>query len=309
MVKNYSKKLCIAEFFSKKPSLGIEPRTFRLQVWRSATKLRRLLDGFKTWYHRQIKKKAKPKQSWFCVRERCQKFWLSWSHMLHSLCAQTIWHPFDLDNRISDHQPHCARKEILAHTLFAHTSSIAEAFTMAYFRGSHLDLSTMLLAPCSWRACRRTHIMAHAASLHNPTAPWSPHAATTWKKSTLLDPIWHCWRFVSSDPHALAHNRKIHSQKQLQPHDYGMSPIVYSSPTHSNMMLVADMWSMWLVESLQICHIICKSSDMPHWVHSSVVRAADCRSAGPWFKSGCALLSQPYSLLPHTQNHRHRHSY
>ena len=26
------------------------------------------------------------------------------------------------------------------------------------------------------------------------------------------------------------------------------------------------------------------------WVHSLVVRAADCRSAGPWFKSGCALL-------------------
>ena len=26
------------------------------------------------------------------------------------------------------------------------------------------------------------------------------------------------------------------------------------------------------------------------WVHSSVVRAADCRSAGPWFKSGCSLL-------------------
>ena len=25
-------------------------------------------------------------------------------------------------------------------------------------------------------------------------------------------------------------------------------------------------------------------------VHSSVVRAADCRSAGPWFKSGCALI-------------------
>ena len=25
------------------------------------------------------------------------------------------------------------------------------------------------------------------------------------------------------------------------------------------------------------------------WVHSSVVRAADCRSAGPWFKSRCAL--------------------
>ena len=27
------------------------------------------------------------------------------------------------------------------------------------------------------------------------------------------------------------------------------------------------------------------------WVHSSVVRAADCRSAGPWFKSGCALCT------------------
>ena len=26
------------------------------------------------------------------------------------------------------------------------------------------------------------------------------------------------------------------------------------------------------------------------WVHSSMVRAADCRSAGSWFKSGCALL-------------------
>ena len=26
------------------------------------------------------------------------------------------------------------------------------------------------------------------------------------------------------------------------------------------------------------------------WVHSSVVRAADRRSAGPWLKSGCALV-------------------
>ena len=30
-----------------------------------------------------------------------------------------------------------------------------------------------------------------------------------------------------------------------------------------------------------------------HRVHSSVVRAADCRSAGPWFKSGCALCRVP----------------
>ena len=32
------------------------------------------------------------------------------------------------------------------------------------------------------------------------------------------------------------------------------------------------------------------------WVHSSVVRAADCRSAGPWFKSGCAL--SPFLCAP-----------
>ena len=32
-------------------------------------------------------------------------------------------------------------------------------------------------------------------------------------------------------------------------------------------------------------------------VHSSVVRAADCRSAGPWFKSGCALCIAPAKLV------------
>ncbi len=37
--------------------------------------------------------------------------------------------------------------------------------------------------------------------------------------------------------------------------------------------------------------IFCEPTMSPiQWVHSSVVRAADCRSAGPWFKSGCALL-------------------
>ena len=33
----------------------------------------------------------------------------------------------------------------------------------------------------------------------------------------------------------------------------------------------------------------CAVSRKP-WVHSSVVRAAGCRSAGPWLKSGCALI-------------------
>ena len=47
-----------------------------------------------------------------------------------------------------------------------------------------------------------------------------------------------------------------------------------------------------------ICTSFCKFRDggtdscIVIWVHSSVVRAADCRSAGPWFKSGCALLRQ-----------------
>ena len=31
------------------------------------------------------------------------------------------------------------------------------------------------------------------------------------------------------------------------------------------------------------------SQQRAHRVHSSAARAADCRSAGPWFKSGCAL--------------------
>jgi hypothetical protein len=40
------------------------------------------------------------------------------------------------------------------------------------------------------------------------------------------------------------------------------------------------------------------------WVHSSVVRAADCRSAGPWFKSGCTLVPAHY----HHNKHRHHRS-
>ena len=39
------------------------------------------------------------------------------------------------------------------------------------------------------------------------------------------------------------------------------------------------------------CRINSDSPNTITWVHSSVVRAADCRSAGPWFKSGCALCT------------------
>ena len=50
------------------------------------------------------------------------------------------------------------------------------------------------------------------------------------------------------------------------------------------------------------------------WVNSSVVRAADCRSAGPWLKSGLALYrvcgwvdaAAPAILEPTTNDHKVR---
>ena len=42
-------------------------------------------------------------------------------------------------------------------------------------------------------------------------------------------------------------------------------------------------------------------------VHSSVVRAADCRSAGPWLKSGCALHGgRGHSAPDPSGEHNHR---
>ena len=40
---------------------------------------------------------------------------------------------------------------------------------------------------------------------------------------------------------------------------------------------------------VRVCTFDKNEGQRVNWVHSSVVRAADCRSAGPWFKSGCAL--------------------
>ena len=45
------------------------------------------------------------------------------------------------------------------------------------------------------------------------------------------------------------------------------------------------------------CHV--DMFKLYHRVHSSVVRAADCRSAGPWLKYGCALLrKEPTYVWP-----------
>jgi hypothetical protein len=55
-------------------------------------------------------------------------------------------------------------------------------------------------------------------------------------------------------------------------------------------------------------HIISmRSCDV--WVQSSVARAADCRSAGPCFKSGCALLPAHYRNHNYRRHRsfRHRH--
>jgi hypothetical protein len=53
---------------------------------------------------------------------------------------------------------------------------------------------------------------------------------------------------------------------------------------------------------LRACTVVGSIPREPPWVHSSVVRAADRRSAGPWFKSGCALscLSQPGAVVSST---------
>ena len=38
-----------------------------------------------------------------------------------------------------------------------------------------------------------------------------------------------------------------------------------------------------------LCYTMVIKTELWTRVHSPVVGAADCRSAGPWFKSGCAL--------------------
>ena len=46
---------------------------------------------------------------------------------------------------------------------------------------------------------------------------------------------------------------------------------------------------MWIAQEPQDSNFALNMITMLLWVHSSVARAADCRSAGPWLKSGCAL--------------------
>ena len=64
----------------------------------------------------------------------------------------------------------------------------------------------------------------------------------------------------------------------------------------SRVLAVTPRGQLWFLFFCYIFHflfllVMCLFQNllMISWVHSSVVRAADRRSAGPWFKSGCAL--------------------
>ena len=61
---------------------------------------------------------------------------------------------------------------------------------------------------------------------------------------------------------------------------------------HSSVVRAADCRSAgpWLKSGCALCDMLSGIRFVDnYWVHSSVVRAAECRSAGPWLKSGCAL--------------------
>ena len=63
------------------------------------------------------------------------------------------------------------------------------------------------------------------------------------------------------------------------------------------MMAVEACWEMAMGACWQDGYGSMLERNLSIWVHSSVVRAADCRSAGPWFKSGCALLDDAHMKL------------
>ena len=68
------------------------------------------------------------------------------------------------------------------------------------------------------------------------------------------------------------------------------------APTWSTLVgcgLLAVSYHKQCADSMRIASTVANTFT---WVHSSVVRAADRRSAGPWFESGCALQSQSHTL-------------
>ena len=81
------------------------------------------------------------------------------------------------------------------------------------------------------------------------------------------------------DPIGLAGRRLNHSAKVSLPMFVSFFVVLWFRSLGSG-------WIFLFAVARYLRHRICVCSR----VHSSVVRAADCRSAGPWFKSGCALL-------------------
>ena len=95
----------------------------------------------------------------------------------------------------------------------------------------------------------------------------------------------------------------IHEGDVHQEHRESLPGIGFESSHLANLVAMRDTESITQrsIKSLVSEHK--RVIDMAMWVHSSVVRAADCRSAGPWFKSGCALL--PASNCGTWSIHRH----
>ena len=61
-----------------------------------------------------------------------------------------------------------------------------------------------------------------------------------------------------------------------------------SAVTH---VLLTNLRVFWAQVVVAVSVVRVSAAEACRRVHSSVVRVADCRSAGPWFKSGCALLA------------------
>ena len=74
----------------------------------------------------------------------------------------------------------------------------------------------------------------------------------------------------------------------------GSNPSV-SRTNDSELCLSLCGWRSGLARVCQQQFHICRRQTYM-WVHSSVARAADRRSAGPWFKSGCALGTERPAL-------------
>ena len=135
--------------------------------------------------------------------------------------------------------------------------------------------------------CVSSGVSTHATNMHCNGGPQTFLNVPAWRNASSCVPF-------ESDMHCLAakHLREcghvgfsrtslVHVSAWLRERMLGAcKSIVVPRRGPRN---AAQIWRMaWLV-------LLKQYRLRAQWVHSSVVRAADCRSAGPWLKSGCAL--------------------